>query len=60
MNRRNSSADMVVLAAEAGVPYVPMNPDDPIGDWIGLMDVVEALCPQWPEREPSIGGRFEL
>jgi len=60
MNRRNSCTDMVALAAEAGVPYFPKNPDDPVGDWIELMDVVEALCPLWPEREPSIGGRFEL
>lgn len=53
-------AASVALVAEAGVPYVPTHSGDPIGDWIGLMEVVEALCPRWPQREPSIGGRFEL
>jgi hypothetical protein len=60
VNRRSNSADTVALATEAGVPYTQMITDDPIGDWTALMDVVEALCPRGSEREPSIGGRFEL
>lgn len=50
----------IVLVAEAGVPYDPACSSDPIDEWIGLMEVVEALCPTWTERKPSIGGRFEL
>lgn len=26
-----------------------------LSDWVALMDVVEALCPVWPVREPSNG-----
>jgi hypothetical protein len=60
MTRARSEQDVVVLVAEAGVEHVQMCSDDPIGDWIELMEVVEALCPEWPQREPLIGGRFEL
>ena len=45
--------------AEAGVPYAPEY-RDPISAWIDLMDVVEALCPKWPERERKIEGIFLL
>ncbi len=60
MTRPRKEPDAIAFAAEAGVPYVPARSADPIGDWIALMEVVEALCPQWPYRAPSIGGRFEL
>ncbi|MFC4821565.1 hypothetical protein [Dokdonella ginsengisoli] len=60
MTRSRNEPEIAGLAAEAGVPYVPRHPDDPIGDWIGLMEAVEALCPRWPQREPTIGERFEL
>jgi hypothetical protein len=34
---------------------------DPIGDWIDLMEVVEALCPKWPAAEaPRVGGVYRL
>lgn len=50
----------VFIAAEAGVAYQPERSNDPLADWMGLMEVVEALCPVWPEREPSIGTQFKL
>ena len=24
-----------------------------LSDWVELMEAVEALCPAWPEREPT-------
>lgn len=41
------------FAREAGVPYPPETTADPYLAWLALMEVVEALCPQWPERERS-------
>lgn len=41
-----------VLAREAGVPYRPGPANDPFERWLELMEVVEALCPRWPAREP--------
>lgn len=41
----------VVLVAETGASYHPAD-QDPIQAWIELMEVVEALCPTWPERLP--------
>ena len=55
--KTNNSEPLIV--AEAGVPYVPEY-SDPISTWIDLMDVVEALCPKWPERERKIEGIFLL
>lgn len=46
---------VIGFAKHAGVPCVPEPSDDPIADWLVLMEVVEALCPEWPEREVSIG-----
>jgi len=60
MTRPRSEQEVVVLVAEAGVEHVRACSDDPIEDWINLMEVVEALCPEWLQREPLIGGRFEL
>ena len=49
-----------LLVAEGGVPY-RLPPDaDPINAWIELMEAVEALCPEWPHREPSLGGIYVL
>lgn len=35
-------------------------PEDPIAAWLDLMEVVEALCPQWPERSKGRGGDYRL
>ena len=39
-----------LLVAEGGIPYVPSQSADPYLAWMDLMEAVEALCPQWPER----------
>ena len=49
-----------VLVGEGALPYAPESSRDPLVAWIDLMEVVEALCPRWPERPPSIGRIFLL
>jgi hypothetical protein len=49
-----------VLVGEGGLPYTPEPCRDPLVAWMDLMEVVEALCPRWPERPPSIGRIFLL
>lgn len=44
MTRPRSEQEVVVLVAEAGVEHVQACSDDPIGDWIKLMEVVEAFA----------------
>ena len=46
-----------VLVREGGVPYRPGAAADPFVRWLALMEVVEALCPRWPRREPQ--SRYE-
>lgn len=49
-----------VLVSEAGVPFRPVHVDA-VADWMDLMEAVEALCPQWPAREPTLrAGVFRL
>lgn len=43
-----------LLAAEAGRPYEIVPEVDGIAAWLDLMDVVEALCPSPPAKEPLI------
>jgi hypothetical protein len=51
----------VVLAADAGVPWEPAPAVDPIASWLSLMEVVQALCPEWPAREqPTRGSIWRL
>ncbi|MEO7934794.1 MAG: hypothetical protein ABIR27_00895 [Dokdonella sp.] len=33
---------------------------DDLSDWIELMEVVEALCPQWPPQRVFVGKLFLL
>lgn len=40
--------------------HVVQGPQDPVAAWLSLMEVVEALCPEWPKREVASGGRFRL
>jgi hypothetical protein len=54
------NAPPVFITADAGVVYAPARMSDPIADWMNLMEAAEALCPRWPERELSMGMRFEL
>lgn len=51
----------VVLVREGGVAYAPSGVRDPFQSLMALMEVVEALCPRWPERVGSLGaGCFRL
>jgi len=45
---------------EGGVSYCTADATDPVEAWIQLMEVIEALCPQWPRREPMLGHTFLL
>ena len=54
-------------AEEAGQPLVGGDVLDvewagrgDLSDWVELMEVVEALCPVWPERERVEGGVYRL
>lgn len=54
-----------VLVREAGVPFQPpLGTDsgaDPIAEWLGLMEVVQMLCPVWPVRDqPMQGSHWRL
>jgi hypothetical protein len=59
MNESASQADSrVVLVREAGVPYQPQGSyEDPIAEWISLMEVVQMLCPVWPARDKPLLGK---
>lgn len=48
------------LARDGGAGDAAQLPEDPIAAWIDLMEVVEELCPQWPERREASGGQFKL
>jgi hypothetical protein len=48
------------LAASGGVPFAPKLQRDPITAWIELMEVVEMLCPRWPERPLVVGKDYRL
>ena len=52
--------DVPPLTVVAGWDSVLPVPQDPIGAWLDLMDVVEALCPQWPEPTPARAREFRL
>ncbi len=49
-----------VLAREAGVPFQPplgkASGGDPIAEWMGLMEVVQMLCPVWSVRDRPMQG----
>lgn len=40
------------FVADGGLPYAPSGSTDPFAALDELMRVVEALCPEWPERPP--------
>jgi hypothetical protein len=51
-----------VLVREAGVPFhPPLGNVDPFVEWMGLMEVVQMLCPAWPVRNrPILGKAWKL
>ncbi len=63
LNESAIAADSsTVLVREAGVPYRPQRAnEDPIAEWISLMEVVQILCPVWPVRDkPMLGNQWKL
>jgi hypothetical protein len=34
--------------------------EDPLQAWLSLMEVIEALCPEWPPRSTTSGVEFRL
>ena len=44
----------------AKVVSLPLPARSDLSDWVHLMEVVEALCPKWPERGPEKYGSFKL
>ena len=58
-----SRADVcAVLVCEAGIPFRPLLDSacgiDPITEWLGLMEVVQMLCPVWPVRDRPMQGDY--
>jgi hypothetical protein len=48
------------MANAGGVPYAPETRRDPFETWMELMEVVEMLCPRWPERDLVISKHYRL
>lgn len=57
--RQRASQD-APLAASAGESATPEQCGTSFNDWIDLMEAVEALCPDWPEQEITIGDDFRI
>ena len=49
-----------LFVREGGVPYAPESTKDPFRALMELMEVVEALCPRWPDRPPTTGEIFRM
>lgn len=54
-----SSQDTYPLIGPA-VPKISLPGRSDLSDWLDLMEVVEALCPRWPERPAEKYGEFKL
>jgi hypothetical protein len=48
-------AGNAVARAPAADPH-----EDPLQAWLSLMEVIEALCPEWPPRATTSGVEFRL
>lgn len=48
------------LSVVAGWQSVLPVPARPIEAWLDLMEVVEALCPEWPEAPPPVRADYRL
>lgn len=51
VERHPKTGAPVLLVADGGAQNALPPSADPIADWIDLMEVVEALCPERVERE---------
>jgi hypothetical protein len=48
------------LVSSGGVAVALPCPDSPLDALLDLMEVVEALCPQWPQRPLVIGTDYRI
>jgi|KBSMisStaDraftv2_1062788.scaffolds.fasta_scaffold23714_5 hypothetical protein len=55
MSSSMRSAD-APIAASGPAAACPARPEDPYRALDGLMEVLEALCPTWPQRPVARGG----
>jgi hypothetical protein len=46
----SSESDQRLLSGSGGLAQDPVSARDPFGALDDLMQVVEALCPSWPQR----------
>lgn len=65
MSSSNKPADSGVHEPPApligsAVRRYPAAHADPFADFAELMELVEALCPEWPARGPTRGGDFRI
>ena len=61
VERHPKTGSPILLVADGGLQNTLPRSSDPIGDWIDLMEVVEALCPKGPAREPlRVGWVYRL
>ena len=61
VERHSKTGAPILLVADGGLQNILPRSSDPIGDWIDLMEAVEALCPEWPAREaPRVGWVYRL
>lgn len=55
-----ASSPAAPLASSGGVALELPCPDSPLDALLDLMEVVEALCPQWPQRSLVIGTDYRI
>ncbi len=64
MNCLPTSTETAGFAHFSGADVLPQSsaatPRDPIAAWLDLMDVVEARCPEWPQRSVRTWREFRL
>lgn len=54
------AASMQPICGDLPESAVAAEFQDPFEAWLGLMEVVEGLCPVWPAREVGLGGEFRM
>ena len=60
VRRAIEAASLQPICGNLAEPARAAEPQDSIEAWLSLMEVVEALCPEWPPREILSVGEFRL
>ena len=61
VERHPKTGAPILFVADGGLQNTLPPSTDPTADWIDLMEVVEALCLQWPAPEPPrVGWVYRL